>query len=130
MLLALLVFVLGVGAVVGGYALAISMPARLARRKLDQRLADLSTPVDVGVESESVVKRLIEGPLPSAGTKLQLDGKDIGEITSVASLPTASGERVVALGYIRREAAIPGKVLQAGEGRAMVAELPFQNIFG
>src|SRR5438445_2199290 len=65
MLLALLVFVLGVGAVVGGYALAISMPARLARRKLDQRLADLSTPVDVGVESESVVKRLIEGPLPS-----------------------------------------------------------------
>src|SRR5438445_12762942 len=73
---------------------------------------------------------VIEGPLPSAGTKLQLDGKDIAEVTSVASLPTASGERVVALGYIRREAAIHGKVLQAGEGRAMVAELPFQNIFG
>ena len=73
---------------------------------------------------------VIDGPLPSPGTKLQLDGKDIGEVTSVASLPTASGDRVVALGYIRREAAIPGKVLQAGEGRAMVAELPFQNIFG
>src|SRR5260370_41787449 len=65
MLLALLVFVLGIGAVAGGYALAVSMPARLARRKLDQRLADLSAPVDAGVESESVVKRLIEGPLPA-----------------------------------------------------------------
>jgi tight adherence protein B len=65
MLLALLVFVLGVGAVVGGYSLAVSMPGRLARRKLDQRLADLSAPLDPGVESESVVKRLIEGPLPA-----------------------------------------------------------------
>src|ERR1700687_2286451 len=65
MLLALLVFVLGVGAVVGGYSLAVSMRGRLARRKLDQRLADLSAPLDPGVESESVVKRLIEGPLPA-----------------------------------------------------------------
>jgi len=65
MFLAFLVFVLSVGAVVGGYALAVSMPARLARRKLDQRLADLSAPVDSAVESETVVKRLIEGPLPA-----------------------------------------------------------------
>jgi folate-binding protein YgfZ len=72
---------------------------------------------------------VIDGPPPPPGTKLQLEGKDIGEITSVASLPTTNGERVVALGYIRREAAAPGNVLQAGEGRATVAELPFQNIF-
>jgi tight adherence protein B len=65
MLLAFLVFVLSVGAVVGGYTLAVSMPGRLAQRKLDQRLADLSAPVDATVESETVVKRLIEGPLPA-----------------------------------------------------------------
>jgi tight adherence protein B len=65
MLLAFLVFVLSVGAVVGGYSLAVSMPARLARRKLDQRLLDLAAPVDAAAEDESVVKRLIEGPLPA-----------------------------------------------------------------
>ena len=69
---------------------------------------------------------LIEGPLPAPGAKLQLEGRDIGEITSVASLPTAKGERTVALGYIRREVAAPGKLFQAGEARARVAELPFQ----
>src|SRR5712692_9373175 len=65
MFLAFLVFVLSIGVVGGGYALAVSMPARLARRKLDQRLMDLSAPGDPAVESESVVKRLIEGPLPA-----------------------------------------------------------------
>src|SRR6266852_3445956 len=94
MLLALLVFVLGVGAVAGGYALAVSMPSRLARRKLDQRLADLSAPVDAGVESESVVKRLIEGPLPalnrlvlrtSAGSRL----RKLIEQSGVKTTPSA-----------------------------------------
>jgi len=71
---------------------------------------------------------LIDGPLPAPGTKIQLDGKDLGEITSAASLPTENGEQPVALGYIRREAATPGKVLQAGDAKAIVAELPFAGI--
>src|SRR5580692_7878404 len=57
----------------------------------------------------------VEGALPAVGTKIQADGRDIGEITSVASLPFASGERSVALGYIRRELAAPGKQIQAGD---------------
>ena len=71
---------------------------------------------------------LVDGPLPAPGTKIQLDGKDLGEITSAASLPVEGGERRVALGYIRREAATPGKVLQAGDATAIVAELPFAGI--
>jgi len=80
MFLAFLVFLFGVGAVVGGYALAISIPGRLATRQLDQRLKDLSAPTDPSVDDESVVKRLIEGPLPalnrlvlrtSAGSRLR-----------------------------------------------------------
>jgi len=70
----------------------------------------------------------IDGPLPAAGSKIQLDGKDVGEITSVASLPIEGGDRAVALGYLRREAAIAGKELQAGNARATVAELPFIEI--
>jgi tight adherence protein B len=80
MLLAFLVFLLSVGAVVGGYVLAVSIPGRLAKRRLDKRLLDLSAPEDLVVGDGSVVKRLIEGPLPalnrlvlrtSAGSRLR-----------------------------------------------------------
>jgi aminomethyltransferase len=71
----------------------------------------------------------IEGQLPAAGSKIQIDGKDVGEITSVASLPLADGERLVALGYIRREASMPGKRVEAGSSAATVANLPFTKIF-
>jgi aminomethyltransferase len=67
----------------------------------------------------------IHGELPTPGSKVQVDGKDVGEITSVASLPWSGGDRRVALGYIRREAATPGKRLDAGGSEASVASLPF-----
>ncbi|HYK50448.1 MAG TPA: folate-binding protein [Terriglobales bacterium] len=67
----------------------------------------------------------IQGALPAPGSKIQLDGKDVGEITSAASLPLASGDRRVALGYIGREAATAGKVVNAGGSEARVAKLPF-----
>ena len=69
---------------------------------------------------------LVEGLLPAAGTKVQAESKDVGEITSVASLPLPDGERRVALGYIRREAA--EKTLQAGDARVVVAETPFVGV--
>ncbi len=71
----------------------------------------------------------IEGQLPASGSKIQVDGKDVGEITSVASLPLTDGERRVALGYIRREVATPGKRVEAGAIGATVANLPFTEIF-
>jgi folate-binding protein YgfZ len=66
----------------------------------------------------------VDGALPSAGTKIQADGKDVGEVTSAAALPIAGGTRSVALGYIRREA-LTGKNLSAGEARPTVSEVPF-----
>jgi folate-binding protein YgfZ len=71
----------------------------------------------------------VQGALPAVGTKIQAEGKDVGEITSAASLPLADGERLVALGYIRREIATPGKQLQVGSTRLAVAALPFSEIF-
>jgi len=35
----------------------------------------------------------------------------------------------LALGYVRREAATPGKALSAGSATATVRDLPFPNIF-
>jgi folate-binding protein YgfZ len=71
----------------------------------------------------------IDGQLPAAGSKIQVDGKDVGEITSGACLPIADGECCVALGYIRREAGTPGKRVEAGGSAATVANLPFTEIF-
>jgi folate-binding protein YgfZ len=71
----------------------------------------------------------IDGQLPAAGSKIQVDGKDFGEVTSAASLPVAGGERRVALGYIRREVAMPGKQVEAGGSAATVANLPFAEMF-
>ncbi len=71
----------------------------------------------------------VEGPLPAPGSKIQVDGKDVGEVTSSASLPLKDGEHRVALGYIRREVATPGKKVEVGGGAATVASLPFADVF-
>ncbi len=70
----------------------------------------------------------VAGTLPAPVTKVQAEGKDVGEITSVASLPAAGGERSVAIGYIRREFA-PGKQVQAGDAQLTVTNLPFAGVF-
>jgi folate-binding protein YgfZ len=64
----------------------------------------------------------VEGPLPEAGSKIQADGKEVGEITSSAILPLPSGVRAVALGYLRREAA--GKELHTGDAKLTVRQTP------
>ncbi|HEX4486770.1 MAG TPA: folate-binding protein [Terriglobales bacterium] len=64
----------------------------------------------------------VEGELPAVGTKIQAEGKDVGEITSVATLPNGP----VALGYIRREVA--AKELTAGAASVKVASLPFDRL--
>ena len=62
------------------------------------------------------------------GTKIQAEGKEVGEVTSVATLPTHSGEVKVALGYVRREAV--AKELSAGTAILKVSNLPFGQVFG
>ncbi len=59
-------------------------------------------------------------PVPA---KLQKDGKEVGELTSLATLPS---QQVIALGYIRREAGSPGTTLQAGDATATVHPIPFE----
>jgi folate-binding protein YgfZ len=71
---------------------------------------------------------VVQGPAPSPGTKLIANGKEVGEITSTAAVPSANGDRLLALGYIRREVAQPGTILQAGESTAKVEPLPFAEV--
>jgi len=71
----------------------------------------------------------VQGPAPVAGAKLQADGRDVGEITSLASFPAKSGQAPSwrALGYVRREIAA-GKTVTSGESQLIVTDLPFGDI--
>jgi folate-binding protein YgfZ len=60
----------------------------------------------------------------AAGAKIVSGEKDVGEVTSVAVLSTPSGERTVALGYIRREVGVPGREVTIGTAKAAVIQLP------
>jgi glycine cleavage system aminomethyltransferase T len=70
----------------------------------------------------------IDGAPPAPGSKIQAQGKDIGEVTSSVVIPTPEGGQPVALGYLRREFAIPGKELEIAGSRAIVSDLPFQDL--
>ena len=64
----------------------------------------------------------VEGPLPALGAKIHADEKEAGEITSISYLSLSAGSRVIALGYLRREAV--GKNLRAGPATLTIASLP------
>jgi aminomethyltransferase len=69
--------------------------------------------------------RVMDGPLPAPGSKVQAAGKEIGEVTSAAMLPGPAADIAVALGYIRNEAGTPGTSVEIGPTRARVEALPF-----
>jgi folate-binding protein YgfZ len=86
------------------------------------------------IRSRGAVHRMltgfeVEGTDPLPGFRIQEDGKDVAEITSVASVPAESGERILALGYGRREVMVSGKEFVVGDTRVRVAGLPFSGIF-
>jgi folate-binding protein YgfZ len=72
---------------------------------------------------------VIEGAVGiNIGTKILSVEKDVGEITSVATLGAPSSAQTLALGYIRREIGIPGRSVSIGAAMATVTELPFDAV--
>ena len=72
---------------------------------------------------------LVEGAAVIApGAKIVADEKEVGEITSAATVP-ASGNQTMALGYIRREVGLPGREVTIGSYKAVVAQLPQDKVF-
>jgi folate-binding protein YgfZ len=67
----------------------------------------------------------VEGLVPSAGTKIQSEGRDVGEITTVAAEPLK--QKRLALGYLRREFIGTDK-LTAGEAQVKATTLPFAGL--
>ena len=68
----------------------------------------------------------LEGEPPAVGAKITEADRSIGEITSSARIPFPSGERTLALGYLRREFEKPGTTVRVGEQAATVQAIPFQ----
>jgi folate-binding protein YgfZ len=70
----------------------------------------------------------LDGELPVVGATLEADGKQIGELTSVAAIPLPKDDGAIvqlALGYIRREALDRGIPLHYPGGVAVPVSLPF-----
>jgi len=69
-----------------------------------------------------------DGAVPiEPGAKIVANQKEVGEITSAASLQLAGGEKTVALGYIRREVGVPGREVLIGTIKATAVQLPVQE---
>ena len=60
----------------------------------------------------------------ASGMKIVAGEKEIGELTSVVSLRSPNPEKTIALGYIRREIATPGREVVIGGVKAAIVGLP------
>ena len=69
-----------------------------------------------GAVHRTLVGFEVEGPAPAAGTKIQSEGKEVGEITSIAAEPLKGKQ--LALGYLRREFQATDQNIDCRRGRS------------
>jgi folate-binding protein YgfZ len=85
------------------------------------------------IRSRGAVHRKFTGFLADAaasvtvGDKIVAGEKEVGEITSAASLHGRGRDKMVALGYIRREVGVPGREVSIGSAKATVVQLPITD---
>jgi tight adherence protein B len=66
MLVPVVMFVIGIAVVLGGYAIVAWLPGRMERGRIDQRIAEVTTPYQHDAESAShIVKRGAQGVIPA-----------------------------------------------------------------
>ncbi len=70
----------------------------------------------------------LTGEVAPPGTILEFDSKPIGELTTIATIPLASGPIHLALGYIRREALERSTPITYAGGTALPIASPFHVI--
>jgi tight adherence protein B len=132
MVLALVVFLLGAGGVIGGYVVLTSLPGVMARRRMDQRLSDLVAPTAADIGDESVVRHSASGPLPAID-RLMADtnyGSKLSKLIEQSGVRTTPGALVgiaVALGAMTAFVTMmfTRRMLVAPFAAAVVACLPF-----
>jgi len=71
----LLMFVIGVGVIMGGYALVTWMPGALTRRRIDGRISDVARPtLQEDTPHTPVLRRQVDGAMPAIDRVLEQTG--------------------------------------------------------
>jgi folate-binding protein YgfZ len=70
----------------------------------------------------------VSGATPASATPIQVDGKDVGVITSTATIPTNAGARVIALGLLRKEQLTPDATFAVSGATVKPVSLPFSTL--
>lgn len=96
MALALFVFLLVTGAIVGGYYAYTTLPERMANKRLQERLQGLSTSPKSGAD-DSVLARPKEGPLPMVDRLVSSSGGGmwLGRLIEQSGVPTTASTVVI-----------------------------------
>jgi len=128
-----LMFFIGVGAVMGLYLAVTKLPGMLAQRKLETRLQELSAPLDEPKEGDKLlVKAQREGPLPAidrllAGTTR---GSALGRwIDQSGMKATISGILLIGVVCAVLMALVAGMITRAPWGLPLGAMLGFSLPF-
>ena len=123
MLLALAVFVLVTGAVIGGYLSLMHLPDAMARRRLERRLLDVGPEVVEEERQATVVRQAAEGPLPAVDRLMAQTraGSRLARLIEQAGVHTTPGALLLASLVM---AAVVGFLF----GR--IVRLPFMSAFG
>jgi tight adherence protein B len=97
MLLAILVFVVVTGAVLGGYAALAYLPEYRERRRMAKRLEDVSARPDASEESPTLVMKPLEGPLPAVDRLIAASGAGswLGRLIEQSGVRTTPGAIVI-----------------------------------
>ena len=70
----------------------------------------------------------LSGAVSSEGTPIQLNGKEIGVITSIATIPVRESDPVIALGTLRREHLSGDATFELAETKVRPVPLPFSGL--
>jgi len=100
MLIALVIFVLVAGGIIGGYYAATNLPGILAARKLDERLREVSTApgAEPEIGADSIVKRVEKGALPGVDRLIAQTnaGTWISRLIEQSGVKTTAGTIIIA----------------------------------
>src|SRR5215204_5434999 len=102
---AFVVFVFVTGAVLGLYLVARALAAWMSTRRVEQRLREVSSPVDESESTTTVLMRATEGPLPIverlvAGTQAGSRLARLIEQSGVATTPGAVAAMCITAGLV------------------------------
>jgi tight adherence protein B len=126
MLIVVFVFLLGAGAVVGGYFFIAAVPGELAKRRLDRRLQDVAMPTGDaanGGADATILKRSVEGPLPALDRLVAKTGAGL----SLTRMIEQAGSRTTPSAFVMTSI---GSAAAAALVTAIFVHVPFAPLAG